>query len=230
MFKKKQAVHYYLVCTTICVMVFLLGVGFVYPEEKPAGDLIVEKLKSRLEQIEDFSATIVQEKHIAIFNSIIVSSGRLKWKNPGKLFIAMNPPDVSQLFFSENVLWLYYPDEKIAEKYVLKDNQKPFGAFSFFTLLQRLSEGEDVQIITERTDSVVLELKPSGHLFKKIKLWFSKKDLLMEKVEMFETDGDKTVITYSDTIINSGVSDEVFRFIPPKGVTVSSLSDGYPPW
>jgi len=205
-------------------------VGFVYPEEKPEGDRIVEKLKSRLEQIEDFSAIIVQEKRIAIFNSAIVSSGLLKWKKPGRLFIAMNPPDVSQLFFSENVLWLYYPDEKIAEKYVLKDNQKQFNPFSFFTLIQRLREGDDVQIITEQTGSVVLELKPSGHLFKKIKLWFSKKDLLMEKVEMFETDGDRTIITYSNTIINSGISDEVFRFIPPKGVTVSSVSDGYPPW
>ena len=230
MFQKKQKAYHSLIYSTIGVTLLLLGVGFVYPEEKPEGDRIVEKLKSRLEQIEDFSAIIVQEKRIAIFNSAIVSSGLLKWKKPGRLFIAMNPPDVSQLFFSENVLWLYYPDEKIAEKYVLKDNQKQFNPFSFFTLIQRLREGDDVQIITEQTGSVVLELKPSGHLFKKIKLWFSKKDLLMEKVEMFETDGDRTIITYSNTIINSGISDEVFRFIPPKGVTVSSVSDGYPPW
>ena len=198
------------------------------PSKKPQILLVVEE--DLLEQIDDFSAIIVQEKRIAIFNSAIVSSGLLKWKKPGRLFIAMNPPDVSQLFFSGNVLWLYYPDEKIAEKYVLQDNQKPFDTFSFFTLIQRLREGDDVQIITEQTGSVVLELKPSVHLFKKIKLWFSKKDLLMEKVEMFETDGDRTIITYSKTIINSGISDEVFRFIPPKCVTVSSVSDGYPPW
>ncbi len=134
MFKPIRTVKNILI---ICLAAILSYAGFAFPGEEPDRDLVVKELKSHLEKMTDFSANIVQEKRITLFNSTIVSSGLIKWKKPDKLFVAMNPPDSSQLFLNRKGLWLYYPDEKIAEKYIMKDNQKLSDAFSFFSLLHQ---------------------------------------------------------------------------------------------
>lgn len=211
------------------LFILLMCCGIAQTEETLDKNQIIEKLKLRFEGMNDFSANIEQEKRIALFNSSMFSTGLVMWKKPDKLFIAMNPPDASQIFLSGNTLWLYYPDEKAAEKYVLKDTKDKPGFFSFCNPMQ-LVRPENIQRISISGYSIVLDLSTSAPLFKKITLYISKKDWLIQKLELVEKDGDSTIITYSNALTNSGIAEQKFQFIPPQGVTVSSVSDFKPPW
>jgi chaperone LolA len=216
-------------CIVNVLSILLICCGIVQAEEVLDKNQIVEKLKLRFEGMNDYSATIRQEKRIALFNSSMISTGLIMWKKSGSLFIAMNPPDASQIFLSGSTLWLYYPDEKVAQKYVLKDKENKPGFFSFCNPIQLVKPG-NIQHISISGDSIALDLSTSAPLFKKISLCISNKDWLIQKLELVEKDGDSTVITYSNALVNSGIADQKFRFVPPQGVTVSSVNDFKPPW
>ena len=227
---EKHLVRYLLICITTCSLVVLFRIGFANSKDVFEKDHILQKLQSSLEGIQDFSATIKQEKCIAGFNSTLVSSGLLKWKKPHKLFVRIDPPDESQIFLSRELLWLYYPSEKIAEKYVLSGNQNLLDVFSFFALARLLREKNENLTISDGDDYIILEIKPAAPILKQVILWFSKKDLLLAKLELIEADGDKTVISYTDIIINSNLPDDSFQFISPKGVSISISKKQYPLW
>ena len=216
-------------CVFTILSFLLMCCGIAQTEEILDKNQIIEKLKLRFEGMNDFSATIEQEKRIALFNSSMFSTGLVMWKKPDKLFMAMNPPDASQIFLSGNTLWLYYPDEKAAEKYVLKDTKYKPGFFSFCNPIQLVKPG-NIQHISISGDSIVLDLSTVAPLFKKITLYISKKDWLIQKLALVEKDGDSTVMTYTNALVNSGIADQKFRFVPPQGVKVSSVSDFKPPW
>ena len=216
-------------CVVTVLSILLICCGIAQTEEVLDKNQIIEKLKLRFEGINDFSATIGQEKRIALFNSSMFSTGLIMWKKPGNLFIAMNPPDASQIFLSGNTLWLYYPDEKAAESYIFKDRENKPDFFSFCNPIQLVKPGNILRISISG-DNIALDISTSALLFKKITLYISKKDWLIQKLELVEKDGDSTVITYSNALVNSGIADQKFWFVPPQGVTVSTVSDFKPPW
>ena len=228
---KKNHRRHYLLDLFIISFITLCTYGFLaHAEEKSSKDLIIEELKLHLEQMNDFTATFVQEKHISLFNSAIVSSGLIKWKKPNLLFISLDAPDTSKLIFDGTTFWMYYPDERIVEKYSMRENKNLPHSFFMLPMINNLFERNHIQNITLQADKITLDVTPSGSVFKTIKLLFSKKNWLIRRIEMVEKDGDSTVITFSNIIINSHIPDETFTFTPPQGVIISLINESLPSW
>ncbi len=180
------------------------------------------RVQSCFDSMQDFSANIIQEKKIELFKTAITSTGSMLWKKPGMLMIEMNPPDRSQLFFNGSILWFYYPDEKIAERYVLKDSAAFADSFLMFNPFSSDSE-EQVASAHIQDGIMVVEFIPSGHLFSKVEIWVAEETCLVQKVNLYGQDGDTTTLTYKNASINSGISDDIFSFNPPKGTATRSL-------
>jgi outer membrane lipoprotein carrier protein len=227
---KENHITYHLVNLLIALFITLfIDRVFACAEENNKKDLIIEELKYHIEQINDFTATIAQEKRISLFNSTITSSGLIKWKKPNLLFISLDAPDTSKLIFDGTTFWMYYPDERIVEKYSMRENKNLPHSFFMLPMINNLMERNHIQNITLQADNITLDVTPSGSVFKTTKLLFSKKNWLIKRIEMVEKDGDSTVVIFSNITINSNIPDETFTFTPPQGVTVSSVNEFYPP-
>jgi outer membrane lipoprotein carrier protein len=229
MSKENQITHHLVALLIAFFITLFIDRIFACAEENNKKDLIIEELKYHIEQINDFTATIAQEKRISLFNSTITSSGLIKWKKPNLLFISLDAPDTSKLIFDGTTFWMYYPDERSVEKYSLRKNKNLPHSFFMLPMINNLFERNHIQNITLQADNIALDITPSGSLFKTIKLLFSKKNWLIRRIEMVEKDGDSTVIAFSKIIINSHIPNETFTFTPPQGVTVSSVNEFYTP-
>ncbi len=186
-------------------------------------------LEACFEKMQDFTANIVQEKQIELFSASITSTGKIIWKKPNRIMIEMNPPDGSQLYFNGSVLWIYYPEEKVAERYAVQDS----GAFSkaFFMFNPFSSAADDFISSAEmQQGTIALTFSPPGHLFSAVKIWVESALCLVRKVELMQKNGDKTVLTYNNAAINTDVSDKVFSFSPPEGTAVHSREAVSFPW
>lgn len=205
----------------LCVILFCGEQGRATVQQKDAVS-IQARIQSCFDTMQDFSATIIQEKRIELFKTAITSTGSITWKKPGMLMIEMNPPDRSQLFFNGSILWIYYPDEKIAERYVLEDRAVFADSFLMFNPFS--GNSEDQATSTYIQDGImVVEFTPTGHLFSRVKIWVAEETCLIQKVKLYGQNGDTTILRYKNASLNSGVCDDIFSFTPPEGTSTRQL-------
>jgi outer membrane lipoprotein-sorting protein len=212
---KKKAITFFLL---------LLIASLVIPAwAKQNNDVapILEQLKKAQEFLQDFTADIRQVKVSSLSNTPVVSRGKMRFKRPDQLWVEMYPPYPTVTVLNNGVLLIYFPDEKVAQRYQVADNPALAKWILFFqNPIDTL--GKKIWLQEERAGEVVLGIDPAEDLaiFKKIRISIDTANWLPKSVELVEKNGDRTTINYDNVTINSGITDESFKLRLPADVEI----------
>lgn len=204
------------------LLVLFVGFSFLAICQPPAGYSVVKDLEGFKKRfaiasklIKSIKCNFTQEKNLSILSETIKSKGvfmfmkqnktRMEYISPFKYLIIINGEKV------------FIKDEQKTSTYSSKNN-KMFENINKIMLdcVQgtALENKNFTSIVYENDKQYLLELSPKlkefKDYFKKINVYIDKKDYSVNKLDMIDSSGDNTVITFSNKQFNNGVSDANF--------------------
>jgi len=182
---------------------------------------ILEQLKKAQESLQDFTADVNQVKVSSLSKTPVVSRGKMRFKRPDRIWVEMYPPYPTVTVLNKGVLLIYFPDEKVAQRYQVAGNPALAKWLLFFqNPLDTL--GKKIWLQEEKAGEVVLGIDPAEDLaiFQKIRISIDTSNWLPRRVEMVEKGGDRTTINYDNVKVNSGIADDSFKLRLPADVEI----------
>jgi len=190
-------------------------------------------VKSLLARIRDkraaaphVQADFREEKTIRLMNKPIVSAGKVWFEAPNKFRREVRGNSPSVAVSDGQQLWIYYPNFKSAEHYSLGKRSPVDAAIAAVNTALNLENVEsNFQITGRKIDNVYeLELLPRSPSMKRIFQRFNiriNNDLLVERTEMVQPNGDRLVTTYSNQT-RAPIPASTFEFTPPPGTETTT--------
>ena len=202
------------------VFVFLccmLTMQAQYPGYKAVADLsrFKEVFTSMAKSIQTIKSDFVQEKELSLLSEKIVSKGKFWFKKENKVRMEYQQPFQYLMVINQDNI--YIKDGQKENKISSRSN-KLFQQINKITVdcIQGtvLNNPEYKIIVFENNQVFLIELSPSAkalrEFFKNINIFVSKKDYSVDKLELHEQSGDKTVISYVNKELNTTLPDALF--------------------
>lgn len=171
-------------------------------------------------------ADFQEERIVHLMNKPIVSSGKVWFQAPNKFRreVRGNSPSIS--VSDGQQLWIYYPNFKSAEHYVLGKHSPADAAITAINTALNLENVEPTfQISGNKVDNhYELQLLPRSPSMKRMFQRFNLRinpDLVVDRTEMFQPNGDRIVTIYSDQS-RAPIPASTFEFKVPPGTEISN--------
>jgi outer membrane lipoprotein carrier protein len=212
----------------LTLLTFLSLASFVSADALSPAELkdLLAKIRERRASAPNVQADFVEEKAIHLMNKPIVSSGKVWFEVPNKFRreVKGNSPSVTVSDGQE--LWIYYPNFKSAEHYSLGKRSPVDAVLAALNTALNLENVENTfQITGSRIGNAYeLQLLPRSASMKRMFKQFALKlngDLLAERTEMLQPNGDRIVTTYSNQS-RAAIPASTFHFNPPAGTEVTN--------
>ena len=156
-----------------------------------------------------------QEKNLSMLSEKINSTGLFYFKKNNKVRMEYTQPYKYLLIINNDKILIQ--DQQKKKIYSSGDNKifKVINKVIIDCVQGRALENKDFKVkVYESDKGYCLDLLPQAkemsHLFEAIRIFVSKTDFSIDQLEMRETMGDNTVITFVNKQINTPVRDEVF--------------------
>ncbi len=167
------------------------------------------------QKIGSIKSDFVQEKNLSMLNDKIISKGVFWFKKENMVRMEYNQPFSYLMILAGNNV--YIKDGQRENKVSTKSN-KLFGQINQVIVDcvggTALNNPDFSVRLFENGSSFLIELTPITknltELFKNINIVVDKKDFTASKIEMFETSGDSSTITFTNKQLNGEVSDTLF--------------------
>ena len=224
--------------TMICCALAVACGGAVPATQPPGPDSELWKkltdIDARAGRIQSLEARFEQRKFTALLNTPLVSSGtvrirgaRIRWDN--------DQPEKSVLLIDQQEARIFYPAQKALEIYPLDqrlgelassplprlDVLKKRFSFQQIPVKELLEKGEGGRFIA-------LSLSPTDPLLRqhvqKVRVLLDFPAAYIVKAEITDTDGDRTLLSFSNVQINANVGD--LDLTVPPGTAVSHPLEG----
>jgi outer membrane lipoprotein carrier protein len=212
------------------VVLFLLGsfANGVKAEALSPTDVktLIERIREKRAAAPSMEADFQEQRKIHLLDEPINSSGKIWFQAPNKFRVERKGNAPSITVSDGQQLWIYYPNFKSAERYSLAKRSPLDAAISAITSALNLEQVEHTfHISGEKSEKGYdLELTPRNpsmkRIFQKLLLHMSN-DLLAERTDMLQANGDRTVTTYENTG-HVAIPPSEFEFTPPPGTEVST--------
>jgi outer membrane lipoprotein-sorting protein len=211
----------------------LLLVGCALTSAVQAAPLSPADVKTLLGQIREkrnaapyLESDFREEKIIRLMNKPIVTSGKVWFQAPQKFRREVTGNSPSIMVSDGQQLWIYYPKFKSAEHYSLGKHSPLDAAMAALNTALNLENVETTFHISgeHAAQGYDLELLPRSPSMKRIFQHFQihiNGDLMAERTEMLQPNGDRIVTTYSNQN-HSPIPASTFEFTPPTGTDVST--------
>jgi outer membrane lipoprotein-sorting protein len=204
--------------------------------ERPAG--VDEKLWGQLVEIdargakvEDLTAKFEQRKFTPLLKKPLVSSGTLTVKGAAMLWRTEKPePTIMRIDAKE--AQLYYPKQKVVEVYPIGQKLGALAASPLPRLgvLKEHFKIEQVPMKEDVAGQMLLKLTPTNAELRQhveqVVVLLDVNSGLMLRAETTDADGDRTVLTFTESRVNGGVREEDVRLQIPSGVKVVRPLEG----
>lgn len=166
-------------------------------------------------QLTSLKCNFIQEKSISMLKDKLVSNGEFAFKKSDKLRMEFKEP-YKYLFILNGTNVAILDNQKKTE--VSSSSNKLFKKISQITVGavngDMLNNKDFSSRVLESDNQYLLILTPLNkeikQFFNVFQIYVSKKNHLVDKIEMNEVSGDKTVITFVDKQINIPLSDSLF--------------------
>jgi chaperone LolA len=187
---------------------------------------LLARIADRRATSPDVHADFQEQKTMHLLNKPIVSSGKIWFHAPNKFRreVAGNSPSVT--VSNGRDLWIYYPNFKSAEHYSLGKRSPVDAAITAINTALNLENVESTFRITgaKIDNGYALQLLPRSpsmkRMFQKFDLRLNS-DLVAERTEMTQPNGDQIVTTYSNQT-RAAIPASTFEFTPPPGTAIST--------
>ena len=183
---------------------------------------IVKKIQDRYQSTQSLEADFTQVNHYEGFTNTFTSKGRLYIKRPGKLRWDYTQPTKQQVFVNENKVWVYVPEHQQAVLSPLaqeNDSQLPIHLLSWAAELEKEFEVHPEKDTGPLAALTLTPKEPKGGP-KKILIEIDPRTALIQKITLFDENGNKTAFTFSQIKTNQKLDDKRFVFTPPKGTEI----------
>ncbi len=206
---------------------FLLGLAAqAEPFSPPEIKALLARIREKRNASPHVQADFHEEKVIRLMNKPIASAGKVWFQIPNKFRREVKGNTPSVMVSDGQQLWIYYPNFKSAEHYSLGKHSPVDAAIAAINTALNLENVESTFHITgaKSGSGYDVELLPRGpsmkRLFQKFDLHLND-DLLAERTEMLQPNGDRIVTTYSNQT-RAPIPGATFDFTPPSGTDVAT--------
>ncbi len=192
----------------------------------PEMKALLGRIREKRNAAPHVQADFHEEKVIRLMNKPISSSGRVWFQAPNKFRREVKGNAPSIMISDGQQLWIYYPNFKSAEHYSLGKHSPLDAAMAAINTALNLENVESTFHITgaKATTGYDLELLPRGPSMKRLFQNFHLRindELLAERTEMLQPNGDRIVTTYSGQT-RAPIPSSTFEFTPPAGTEVAT--------
>ena len=192
----------------------------------PTLDEAVNALEQAQGRVTDLKAPFRQAALNKALNQTVEARGTLYLKKPGRLRWEYQTPTPQEIVSDGTRLWIYTPELKqvnvSAAPAVLVG---PAG--SFLQGLGQVREHFEPRFLnpaqpTDADGLVVLDLVPKRPqpLMTRLIVSVDPRSWLVRQAVIHDELGNTVTVRFGDTVVNSGLSDSLFVFVPPPGVAV----------
>ena len=192
----------------------------------PLSEAYLKNLLAGVRQNRSTQADFREERVIRLMKKPILSSGRIWFQPPNKFRreVAGNSPSVT--VSNGGDLWIYYPNFKSAEHYSLGKHSPADVVIAAINTALNLENVEKTFHVTgaKIDNGYALQLLPRSTSVKRMFQKFDLKlnsDLVAERTEMTQPNGDQVVTTYSNQT-RATIPAATFEFTPPPGTQITS--------
>ena len=203
-----------------------------------------EKLAALLEDIDrragraaDLAGRFRQEKHTALLKRPMVSAGRIRMKGPVVRWDTESP-EPGVLYSDGREIRMYYPRQSTVEVYPIDQRLSDLAASPLprLAVLRQHFRIEpappDPQRGTRRPDPEQLEIRLTpndtylAQHVEEVRVTLDTAAARVTAVDMLDTDGDRTLIRFTDLKTDTGIRDRDLDLVLPAGTKVSRPLDG----
>jgi len=177
---------------------------------------MMQKITEATEQLQTLRCDFVQKKTISILEDVMLSEGRMSFKQPDKLRWEYTKPYQYEFVMNGDKVML---TSETTKNIIEVNSSKIFSEISKIIvsgingsgILDRSKFSAEFMVGTKE-DMVILipKQKEIKQLFNKIQICFNKSDYTVNSVEIEELNEDKTLIEMRNKQINKELGDEVF--------------------
>jgi outer membrane lipoprotein carrier protein len=210
------------------ILGLILLAAFVQADPLSPADVksLLARIRDKRAAAPHVQADFREEKTIRLMNKPIVSAGKVWFQPPDKFRREVRGNAPSAAVSDGQQLWIYYPNFKSAEHYTLgKRSPVDAGIAAVNTALNLENVENTFQISGRKIDNgFELELLPRSPSMKRIFQKFNLRindDLLVERTEMLQPNGDRLVTTYSNQT-RAPIPASTFEFTPPPGTEITT--------
>ena len=171
----------------------------------------------------DFSQVVED----AQLGDTLKSTGRLYQAGPNAFAMRFSDPPDEAIVIDGRYVWVYTPSSTPGQVIRMPMESDPvYGANLLARILDRPADRYRVAYLRSDTASGrqldVVSLVPRGTNlnFSKAILWLDQDDALPRRIELFESQGVRRILSLSHLRPNSPVPGETFAFAVPKGVRI----------
>jgi outer membrane lipoprotein carrier protein len=192
----------------------------------PTLDEAVSALEQAQRRVTDLKAPFRQSAHNKVMNQTVDARGTLYLKKPGRLRWEYQTPTPQEIVSDGTKLWIYTPElRQVNVSAAPAALAGPAG--SFLQGLGQVREHFDVRFLNpaQPADSeglVVLDLTPKRPqpLMARLIVSVDPKSWLVRQAVIYDELQNTVTVRFGDTVVNSGLADALFVFVPPPGVAV----------
>jgi chaperone LolA len=186
-------------------------------------DEVLSRLQKKYASVRDLTASFAQTVRFGVTQTTQSFDGKIWIKKGNKYRIEMEQRTIVTDGAS---VWTYSDINRQVFVDVFRDDPKALTPDRILTDVPRnyfatLLDKEKVN----GTESYVLKLTPKDtkSLVKSLKVWAHPSEWIMVKVEVLDVSDNLTTYVTHEVKVNSGLSDQMFRFDAPPGVEVIDL-------
>jgi outer membrane lipoprotein-sorting protein len=187
---------------------------------------LLARVAERRTSAPDVRADFQEQKTMQLLNKPIVSSGKIWFHAPNKFRREVTGNSPSVTVSNGRDLWIYYPDFKSVEHYSLGKRSPVDAAIAAINTALNLENVENTFRITGTKigNGYALQLLPRSpsmkRMFQKFDLRLNS-DLVAERTDMVQPNGDQIVTAYSNQT-RAMIPASTFEFTPPAGTAIST--------
>jgi len=190
-----------------------------YSQQKYSAEEIVLNVQKKYSAIRDASADFVQTTTLRFGKNAVEQSGTVKIKKGNKYKIALP----GQLIVTNGTtVWIYSSENNQVLVDSAKENNSVFSPDKF---LQGFPSSYTVASFTEQDGILEVLLSPSKkndrrNPFLSLAMRVEVKTWLIQKIDYTDRNQTKNSITLSHIVLNKGIPDSEFTFIPDRSMNV----------
>jgi outer membrane lipoprotein-sorting protein len=198
---------------------------------------VLEDVDRRAGRAADLAGRFRQEKHTALLKKPMVSAGRIRMKGPVVRWDT-EAPEPGVLYSDGREIRMYYPRQSTVEVYPIDQRLSDLAASPLprLAVLRQHFKIEPAppkpQRDTPRDDPSQLEIRLTpndtylAEHVEEVRVTLDTAAARVTAVDMLDTDGDRTVIRFTDLKTDTGIKAGDLDLVLPAGTKVSRPLDG----
>lgn len=194
----------------------VMVIAFVVSYGQNNNQQIIDKINAAASKLSTMQCDFVQTKSVKLLNDKIVSKGKMYYSQPNKLRWEYITPYTYTFILNDNKVVL----KKNNKNSVIDVNQNKM----FREIVNIMMNSVVGKCLTDKKSfkttvkdassewiaTLLPQSKELKHMFTKIVLHFDKKQSVIVQVDMYEKNGDQTIISLINIVKNKGINETVY--------------------